>query len=153
MHLDPDNQVVRLCVAAMQAEAENNFAEARALVEQAWAARQSDLDACIAAHYCARHQDTFERILHWNETALRYAEAVSRTALDDGTTEGKGAINAFYPSLYLNLGKSHEDLGDPNTARHYYQLAQEHLQLLAGEYGEVVCRGVAAGLQRTALIE
>jgi hypothetical protein len=28
---------------------------------------------CVAAHYLARHQETLERILHWNRGALRYA--------------------------------------------------------------------------------
>lgn len=64
--IDIDNQVVKLCVEGMQAEAEGRFADARTCFEQAWDVRQNDFDACIAAHYMARHQDTLERILHWN---------------------------------------------------------------------------------------
>lgn len=156
MLVDPENRVAKLCVAGMQAEAAGHFVEARACFEQAWAARQNDLDACIAAHYQARHQQTLERILHWNQEALRYADAVSRQ-IDHATGTGKGKdngesdaeITAFYPSLYLNLGKSYEDLGDATRARHYYQLAQEKVALLAGEYGDIVRRGIAAGLHRT----
>ena len=142
MPLDPDNQVVKLCTAGMEAEAENRFADARALFEQAWAARHTHLDACIAAHYVARLQDEPERILHWNQEALRYADAV----VAEGTNS---EIIAFYPSLYLNLGKSYEDMGDTVTATHYYHLAEEQLQLLSGEYGKLVRRGIAEGLRRT----
>ena len=147
MLIDPDNPVVKLCAAGMQAEAENRFAAARALMEQAWAARQNDLDACLAAHYLARHQDTLERMLYWNQAALRYAEAVARQITEKG--DSLGEINAFFPSLYLNLGKSYEDVGDPKQARHYYEQAQAKLHLLANEYGDIVTRGVIAGLQRT----
>jgi hypothetical protein len=126
----------------MQAEAENRFADARALFEQAWAARRDDFDACIAAHYLARHQDDPQRILYWNQQALHYADAVRSAHLDE-------QIHTFYPSLYLNLGKSHEVLGDYTSARTYYQLAAEMLQLLSGEYGDVIRKGVAAALQRT----
>jgi tetratricopeptide (TPR) repeat protein len=145
MPIDPENLVAKLCVEGMQAEAEGRFADARACFEQAWAARQNDLDACIAAHYQARHQETLERILHWNQEALRYADTVSADAIT-----GKGEeITAFYPSLYLNLGKSYEDLGDSATARHYYELAEEKAALLAGEYGDIVRGGISSGLQRT----
>jgi hypothetical protein len=143
MLIDPENPVVRLCVEGMQAEAEDRFADARTLFEQAWAVRQDDLDASIAAHYLARHQDTLERILHWNQEALRYANVVSKQQ------EDSEQIAVFYPSLYLNLGRSYEDLGDHATARHFYRLADEWVKLLADEYGDIVRRGIAAGLQRT----
>lgn len=142
MPIDPDNQVVKLCAAGMEAEAQNRFADARTLFEQAWAARRTNLDACIAAHYLARLQDEPERILHWNQEALHYADAVA-------AEETNREIGAFYPSLYLNLGKAHEDIGDTVAANLYYHLAEERLQLLSGEYGELVRRGVAAGLRRT----
>lgn len=143
MLIDPENLVAKLCVEGMQAEAEGRFADARTCFEQAWAARQNDLDACIAAHYQARHQETLGRILHWNQEALRYADAVS------AAPEVGEEITAFYPSLYLNLGKSYEDLGDSTRARHYYQLAEEKAARLVGEYGDIVRRGISSGLQRT----
>ena len=142
MPLDPNNEVVKLCVAGMEAEMQSRFGDAYTLFEQAWAARRTNLDACIAAHYLARLQNDPERILHWNREALRYADAVV-------AEEGNRGIDSFYPSLYLNLGKSYEDMGDQITASHYYQLAAERLQLLSGEYGDIVRRGVAAGLRRT----
>jgi tetratricopeptide (TPR) repeat protein len=142
MQLDPDNQVVKLCVAGMQAEQEHRLATACGLFIQAWDARQNDLEACIAAHYLARHQTELERILHWNLVALRHADAAR-------APEDAPDIAGFYPSLYLNVGNSYEQLGDHATARHYYQQAVAGLELLQSDYGDVVRRGVAAGLQRT----
>ncbi len=122
---------------------------ARTCFEQAWDARQNDFDACIAAHYQARHQDTLERILYWNQEALRYASAVNFVS-GAGTNGGHAEpMTAFYPSLYLNLGKSYEDLGDSTTARHYYRRAEEKASLLVGEYGDIVRRGIASSLRRT----
>jgi hypothetical protein len=141
--MDPDNPVVKFCVEGMQAEAEERFTEARHLFTQAWAARNGDFDACVAAHYMARHQETLEEILHWNQKALYYANAAGA---ENATPE---KVEPFYPSLYLNLGKSYEDLGDPATARHYYELAEARANLLPGNDGDIVRRGIAAGLKRT----
>lgn len=58
---DPENVVVRLCAQGMQAEAEGRDAQARDLFLQAWEAAEDDYDACIAAHYLARHQPTRRR--------------------------------------------------------------------------------------------
>jgi hypothetical protein len=142
--VDPENPVVKLCVAGMQAEAANQFAEARTLFEQAWSLRQTHLDACIAAHYLARLQETPERILEWNQKALVYADLARKE-----TSVGSD-LAGFYPSLYLNLGMSYEGTGDATMARHYYDLAAQKLEMLSGEYGDIVRRGVAAGLRRTA---
>jgi hypothetical protein len=56
--MDPNNPVVRLCAAGMAAEGEGRPADAKALFEQAWAESRDDFEACIAAHYVARHQAT-----------------------------------------------------------------------------------------------
>jgi hypothetical protein len=137
--LDPDNPVVRLCVAGMQAESEGQSAHARDLFAQAWAARQDDFDACIAAHYVARHQECPEDTLHWNQEALTRADAVH----DD-------RVRAFYPSLYLNLGLSYEALGNQVKARHYYELAATRLaDLPTGPYRNLVQTGITAGRTRT----
>lgn len=143
--IDPENPVVKLCVAGMQAEAEQSFAAASALFQQAWATASNDLEACIAAHYLARHQDTFERIMYWNQQALQFADSWQHQHQPDATN----ALATFYPSLYLNLGKSYEDMGDSATARHYYQMAQQQVTSLADEYGKIVNNGIMRGLMRT----
>ncbi|MEJ2600866.1 MAG: hypothetical protein P8Z00_21215 [Anaerolineales bacterium] len=76
--------------------------------------------------------------MHWNQEALQRAESL-----------GDERIEAFYPSLYLNMGYSYEVLGDRDQAIRYYQLAAASLAALpAGPYGDLVRDGVARGLQR-----
>ncbi len=60
---------------------------------QAWEAPTDDYEACVAAHYEARHQEGPQDALHWNQEALARAEVV-----------GDDRVRSFYPSLYLNMG-------------------------------------------------
>jgi len=141
--LDPDNPVVKLCVAGMRAEGEAHLNEAAELFQQAWAARQDDFEACIAAHYVARHQPTPEDTLRWNEVALVAAEAVQ------ATPAGAARVQGFFASLYLNLGHAHETLGHTAKARQFYDLAAGQLAAVpGGRYSEMVRRGIENGGQR-----
>jgi hypothetical protein len=136
--VDPDNPVVKLCARGMQAECEGRNDVARQLFEQAWAERTDDYDACIAAHYLARHQDGPPGNLHWNQLALRHADAV-----------GDERVRGFYPSLYLNLGHAHEQHGDRGQAARYYQLAAGRAdELPEGSYADMVRDAIARGQQR-----
>ncbi|RCG22846.1 hypothetical protein DQ384_34920 [Sphaerisporangium album] len=122
----------------MRAEAEGRPEDARRLFDQAWAERSDDFDACVAAHYVARQQDSAEEVLLWNAVSLHHAHAAG----DDRVTE-------FYPSLYLNMGASHELLGDPSEAERYFRLAADHAAALpAGPYGDMLRQGITEGLNR-----
>lgn len=112
--MDLDNPVIQLCMEGTRAEFEGRKADARRLYLEAWAAREDDYDACVAAHYVARFQDSPEETLAWNQEALARAEKV-----------GDDRVKGFYPSLYVNLGHSHEALGHREEASRYYQLAAE----------------------------
>jgi len=136
--MDTKNPVVKLCVDGMKAEMEGKPEEARQLFMRAWEESKDDYDACIAAHYVARHQKSPEEILRWNQESLDHANAINDRRVQD-----------FYPSLYLNMGKAHEDLAHREEARRYYELASERLnELPDGKYGDVVRDGVKRGLQR-----
>lgn len=135
--MDPENPVVKLCAAGMQAESQGRLEQARQLFLQAWADRQDDFEACIAAHYVARHQEDPQEALRWNQLALDHAEAAQHAE-----------VEGFYASLYLNLGWSYEMLGQPAEACRYYDLALTRLEAVpAGPYREVVEGGIAAGRQ------
>jgi len=114
MLIDLDNPVVRLCLAGSQAEFEHRLDDAQRLYQRAWTIATDDYEACIAAHYMARHQASPEETLRWNQIALDRAEAA-----------GADRVGEFYPSLYLNLGHSYEILGHPIEAQHYYDRAAE----------------------------
>lgn len=109
---DTENPVIKLCVAGTQAEFQGRNAEAAALFLQAWQAATDDYEACIAAHYVARFQHNPLETLRWNQTALDHANAVRDERVKD-----------FYPSLYLNMGRSYELTGNPPEAEKYYALA------------------------------
>ncbi|TWE22654.1 hypothetical protein [Prauserella muralis] len=96
--LNPDNPVVRLCGEGMAAEAQGRPAEARTLFERAWQAATDDYEACVAAHYLARHQPTPEDTLHWNQVCLERADRVA----------------GFHASLHATLARAH---GGPTCAR------------------------------------
>jgi hypothetical protein len=134
-----ENPVVKLCAAGMAAEGEGRGADAKALFEQAWEASRDDFEACIAAHYVARHQATPEATFEWNERALLRAQAA-----------GDGRVSGFLPSLYLNYAHSLEQLGRTHEACNYYGLAAARLDdLPPGGYAELVRGGVTAGQRRT----
>jgi tetratricopeptide (TPR) repeat protein len=141
--MDPNNPVVKMCVQGMQAESEGRHDDARRLFEQAWAERSDDYEACIAAHYLARHQERPQDVLRWNQTALDHAKLV-----DDERVHG------FYPSLYLNLGHAYEQTGHRDKAARYYQLGAERVQELPeGPYGDMVRSAIARGQQRISEVD
>jgi tetratricopeptide (TPR) repeat protein len=82
------------------------------LYQKAWEIAQNDYEACIAAHYVARYQDSEQQRFYWNKVALDRANAVTDDSVQD-----------FYPSLFLNMGQSYELLGDFDEAQRYYDLA------------------------------
>lgn len=110
--MDSNNPVVSLCIEGSRAELEGRRAHAYALYAQAWDVARNDYEACIAAHYVARSATDPQEIFRWNREALDRAEAVN-----------DGRVDSFYPSLYLNMGRSHELLGDQEEAERYYGLA------------------------------
>ncbi len=137
--MDLDNPVVRLCGEGMQAEGEGRKADALALFMQAWSTSADGYEAAIAAHYVARHQPTDADTLHWNRVAVAQAEAVP----DERVT-------VLLPSLYLNLGHSHEVTGDPSAARRFYERAADSVKALPEDdpYSNFVRGGIARALGR-----
>lgn len=112
--INPDNPVIRLVLAGTRAEFQGQALEARRCYRQAWDSARDDYEACIAAHYLARFQDSPQETLRWNQEALRRAEA-----------DGSERVREFYPSLYLSLGSAYEQLGEETEARRYYGLAAD----------------------------
>lgn len=114
--MDPELPVVRLCGEGMQAEAEGRAEAARELFQQAWDIAADDYEACIAAHYLARHQTSAEETLRWNQECLDRADRVA----DERVRE-------FYPSLYLNMAHAYRRLGRQALAHHYFLRAAERV--------------------------
>ena len=130
MIVDADNPVVKLCAAGMAIE--GDAPAARELFARAWDLRTDDFDASIAAHFVARHQSTAEQTLHWNQLAVRHAEAVT-----------DGRATEFLASLYLNLGESYRVVGAYAEAAESAMLARAALvHLPSGGYRDFVTMGI-----------
>ncbi|MEV5593454.1 hypothetical protein [Streptomyces sp. NPDC052496] len=137
--MDAGNAVVRMCVRGMEAEARGESDQARRLFLQAWETASDDYEACIAAHYVARHQATPEDTLWWNQKCLDLADRV-----------GDERVSGFYASLYANMARAHRELGETVKAYEYFQRAAERVRDAPdGDYGMWNRFAIAEGLRET----
>lgn len=143
MQFDKNNKVVQLCAEGMSLELKGNKEEAHALFQLAWEMASGPFESFIAAHYLARNQVDAQANLKWNLEALKQADAVS-----------EATMQSHYPSLYLNVARSYENLNNIVEAARYYNLAaQKSSALPSGSYGDVIKSGIRQGLKRTAKTE
>jgi hypothetical protein len=140
MQFDSDNPVVRLCAQGMEMESDQRPEEAKALFLQAWDEASGDLEKCIAAHYIARHQQSITDKLIWDEIALSFALKIKHAE-----------VSQSLPSLYLNIAKCQEELGDFKSAARNYKTALSYVSDLPDDgYGTMVRAGIKKGLERIA---
>jgi tetratricopeptide (TPR) repeat protein len=138
MQFDPNNNVVKLCAKGMECEGQGRKKEALELFQQAWNESTNDFEKFTSAHYVARHQETIEDKLNWDQTALQLALKMN----DDN-------LRGVFPSLYLNVAKCFEDLNDFTNAKKNYQLALSHVSLLPNDgYGNLIKAGIMNGIER-----
>jgi len=139
MQFDLSNIVVKLCADGMALEAQGKKEEAQELFQEAWNKAASDFESFTAAHYLARNQKDPEKNLYWNKVSLERALLVNN-----------GDMAGVYPSLYLNLGKSYEDLGSITEAAENYNIAAaKSIDLPKGPYSDMIKSGISEGLKRT----
>ena len=112
MEFNPNNIVIKLCIEGMAMEEKGQPGEASRLFLQAWNKATNEFEKFLAAYYVARHQENNSGKLKWLETALQFASKIN----DD-------SVASAFPSLYSNIAKCYEDLGDHDNARKNYELA------------------------------
>ncbi|MFZ0491724.1 MAG: hypothetical protein WAM81_00840 [Acidimicrobiia bacterium] len=140
--MDPANVVNALCIQGMEAEGRGELDLAGSRYREAWDLHRTHIEAAVAAHYLARVQQTTEATLEWN-----------RRALDEAFACDPELVAGLLPSLHLNLGKSHEDVGDRELARKQYLLAEAAGHVLGDDpYGRMLRGGIVAALERTVVI-
>ncbi len=138
MPFDKNNNIVKLCAEGMELEGQGRNNEAFNLFQQAWNEAITDFEKFTAAHYLARHQESIEDKLKWDETALQLALRINDEA-----------VKATYPSLYLNVAKCHEDMNDFANAKKNYELALSFSNLLPDDgYGNMIKAGINKGIER-----
>jgi len=124
----------------MELEGKGQPTDAAILFLKAWHEAQTDFEKFTAAHYVARHQKTTEDKLQWDKTALQHALNIQE----------QETVKAVLPSLYLNIAKCHEDLGDIDQAKTNYRSASAFAAFLSDDgYGTMIKKGIANGLERT----
>lgn len=89
----------------MGAEDKGQPEEAGRLFLQAWNESTNDFERFTAAYYVARHQDTVRDKLKWLETSLRFALNINDES-----------VRAAFASLYSNIAKCYDELGDRDNA-------------------------------------
>ncbi|MBM0204351.1 hypothetical protein JNW90_15475 [Micromonospora sp. STR1s_5] len=132
-------------IEAVQLGQSGGPARARELLTALWDELGTTGDAlhrCTLAHYLADVQDTTEAELAWDERAL----AAVFELTDERAQEYLPSlqVQAFLPSLYLNLADCHRRLGNVGLAREHLARAREHLVRLPDDpYGESIRAAVS----------
>ena len=112
MEFNPNNHVIKLCVQGLDLEGEDKPIEASRVFVQAWNGATNDFEKFIAAYFVARHQKNDSEKLQWLETSLQFALKINNNT-----------VNGAFPSLYSNIAKCYENLGDPGNAKKNDELA------------------------------
>ncbi|HYI79167.1 MAG TPA: rRNA adenine methyltransferase [Chryseolinea sp.] len=139
MLLDINSEVVKLCAEGMILEGAGEPEAAKEHYLNAWESATNDREKFIAAHYIARQQKNVVDKLQWDNAALNACLKINDESVWDA-----------YPSLYLNLAKDYEDMGDFGRAQEVYHLAQSFTKYLSEDgYGKMITGGIINGLERT----
>ena len=112
MEFSPNNPVVKLCLQGMNMEDNSNSEEAGKLFLQAWNEATDDFEKFTAGFYVARHQQNVSDKLRWLETVLEL-----------GLKINNDTVKSAFPSLYQNIAKCYEELGDADNAKKNYKSA------------------------------
>lgn len=130
---------------AIEAGQQGDGDRAVTLFDEIWAEVGADGDAfyrVVTAHYAADVQAEPSDSLTWNLRALAAAEG-----LTDASAQRHHAslqVEAFYPSLHLNLARDYLDLEQKAEARKHIAAANARVTLLPDDgYGRMVRSGIA----------
>jgi rifampin ADP-ribosylating transferase len=117
MEFNPNNHVVKLCIQGMDMEDKGKPEEASRLFLQAWNEATNDFEKYTAAFYVARHQKSAEDKLNWLKKALGLALSINNDS-----------VNGALSSLYTNIAKCYEEMGDEDNAKKNNELAISNKQ-------------------------
>src|SRR5690554_2590235 len=109
---DPNNAIIKLCMSGMGLEDSGNSEDAITMFHKAWHEATSDYERFIASYHIACIQKSSSNKLKWMETSLQCALKIN----DDN-------VKSAYLTLYLNIAKCYEELGDSANAKRNYELS------------------------------
>lgn len=113
MQFDPRNPIVKLCLQAMDLEAQGEQEQAIELFQRAWNEATQDSEKFIAGYYIARNQKDVTEKLNWLETTLEFGLKIN----DD-------SVKSAFPFLYSNVASCYEELKDSQNAEKNRELAK-----------------------------
>lgn len=111
MEFNPNNNIVKLCLQGIDLEGKSQPEEASRIFLQAWNEATNNFEKFIAAHYVTRHQKSVPDKLKWVEATLQLALKINNDY-----------VKGVFPSLYSNIAKCYEELGDLDNAKKNYEL-------------------------------
>lgn len=109
---DPNNAIIKLCMSGMGLEDSGDSEDAITMFHKAWHEATDDYERFIASYHLARIQKSITDKLKWMETSLQCALKIN----DDN-------VISTYLTLYLNIAKCYEELGDSENAKRNYELS------------------------------
>ncbi|WP_084767095.1 NAD(+)--rifampin ADP-ribosyltransferase [Clostridium nigeriense] len=109
---NPQNEIIRLCILAMENEDKGNFEERNKLFFQAFNESVNDFERFITSYHIAKREKNILNKLKWFEKSLQYA-----IKSDDN------GVKSAFPTIYLSISKCYEELGDFNKAKVNYELS------------------------------
>ncbi|MBE6043159.1 MAG: NAD(+)--rifampin ADP-ribosyltransferase [Clostridium thermopalmarium] len=109
---DPNNAIIKLCMSGLGLEDSGNSEDAITMFHKAWHEATNDYERFIASYHIARIQRSISNKLKWMKTSLQCALKIN----DDN-------VKSAYSTLYLNIAKCYEELGDSENAKRNYELS------------------------------
>jgi rifampin ADP-ribosylating transferase len=109
---DPNNAIIKLCMSGLGLEDSGNSEDAITMFHKAWREATDDYERFIAAYHIARQQKNTRDKLKWMETSLQCAVKIN----DDN-------VRSAYSTIYLNIAKCYEELGNSENAKRNYELS------------------------------
>lgn len=110
--METNSQTIALCIEGTRLEFQGKLDEARQQFARAWECARDDYEKCVAAHYVGHLAQSPADALLWHQTALEHANRAEQSL-----------VESFLPSLLVNLGQAHEQLGHTAVAQKFYQQA------------------------------
>ncbi len=115
IRFDPNNPVIKLCMSGMSMEDSGNMEDAITIFHKAWHEATDDYERFIAAYHLARPQTSTIYKLKWFETSLQCALNIN----DEN-------VKSAYPTLYVNIAKCYEAMGDSDHALRNFELSNSY---------------------------
>jgi tetratricopeptide (TPR) repeat protein len=115
VRFDPNNVVIKLCMKGISLEDGGNIDEAIIMFNKAWNEATDDYERFIAAYHLARQQNNITDRLKWMKKSLQCALNIN----DDN-------VKSAYPTLYLNIAKCYEEMGDSDNAERNLELSNSY---------------------------